>query len=102
MSDGELLDAREAMSVLGINESELQTMVARGDLRAFRSAGTMKFRRDDVVGIKTEKKTEPTIVMPPGGQKAKAGSGILPTVSPARPQRGSSRNLPAVRPGGAG
>lgn len=97
-TNGELLDAREAMSVLGINEAELQTMVARGDLRAFRSAGTMKFRRDDVVGIKTEKKTEPTIIMPPAAQKAKVGSGILPTVSSAKPQRGSSRNLPTVKP----
>lgn len=97
-TNGELLDAREAMSVLGINEAELQTMVARGDLRAFRSAGTMKFRRDDVVGIKTEKKTEPTIIMPPAAQKAKVGSGILPTVSSAKPQRGSSRNLPAIKP----
>ena len=36
MSDGELLDAREAMSLLGVNETDLQTMVARGSLRAFR------------------------------------------------------------------
>lgn len=100
MSDGELLDAREAMSLLGINEAELQTMVARGDLRAFRSAGTMKFRRDDVVGIKSEKKTEPTIIMPqPGAGAKKPGSGILPTVSSAKATRGSSNRLPTVKPG---
>ena len=40
MAESELLDAREAMQILGINEGDLQTLVARGDLRAFRSAGT--------------------------------------------------------------
>lgn len=102
MTDGDLLDAREAMSLLGINEAELQTMVARGDLRAFRSAGTMKFRRDDVVGLKSEKKTDPTIIMPSGTPAAKKpGSGILPTVAAAKPRAPSSRNLPAVKSGGS-
>src|SRR5687768_15011755 len=81
MADGELLDAREAMSLLGINENDLQTLVARGDLRAFRSAGTMKFRRDDVSALKTEKGTEPTIIIPASGNRK--GSGILPAVQAA-------------------
>ncbi len=97
MSDGELLDAREAMSLLGVNETDLQTMVARGSLRAFRSAGTMKFRRDDVLGLKTEKKTDPTIIMPPATVKTKPGSGILPTVA-SNKKRDSSRTLPTVKP----
>ena len=97
MSDGELLDAREAMSLLGVNETDLQTMVARGSLRAFRSAGTMKFRRDDVLGIKTEKKSDAAIIMPANAPKTRQGSGILPTVSPAKSPRGSSRNLPAIK-----
>jgi hypothetical protein len=83
MADGELLDAREAMSLLGINENDLQTLVARGDLRAFRSAGTMKFRRDDVSALKTEKGTEPTIIIPASGNRK--GSGILPAVQAAKP-----------------
>ncbi len=99
MADGELLDAREAMSLLGVNESDLQTMVARGSLRAFRSAGTMKFRRDDVLSIKSEKKTDQTIIMPPGVSKVKPGSGILPTVASNKSPRGSSRNLPAIKTG---
>lgn len=89
MADGELLDAREAMSLLGINENELQTLVARGDLRAFRSAGTMKFRRDDVSSLKSEKGTEPTIIIPASGAKKTGGSGILPTVGGAPPKRPS-------------
>jgi hypothetical protein len=73
MADGDLLDAREAMSLLGINENELQTLVARGDLRAFRSSGTLKFRRDDIVTIRQEKGTEPTIIIPTGAQKKVSG-----------------------------
>jgi multisubunit Na+/H+ antiporter MnhC subunit len=94
MADSELLDAREAMQLLGINEADLQTLVARGDLRAFRSAGTMKFRRDDVSAIKAEKATEPTIIIPAASSRKQGASGILPTVgSGSRP---GSRIIPAV------
>lgn len=95
MADGELLDAREAMSMLGINEGELQTLVARGDLRAFRSAGTMKFRRDDVVTLKSEKGTEPTIIIPAASGVRKSASGILPAI-PSGPARPPSRVGPAA------
>lgn len=95
MADGELLDAREAMSMLGINEGELQTLVARGDLRAFRSAGTMKFRRDDVVTLKSEKGTEPTIIIPAASGVRKSASGILPAI-PSGTARPPSRVGPAA------
>jgi len=95
MADGELLDAREAMSMLGINENELQTLVARGDLRAFRSAGTMKFRRDDVVSLKSEKRTEPTIIIPAASGVRKSASGILPAIPSGAPKP-ASRVAPAV------
>lgn len=81
MANGELIDAREAMDLLGIGENDLQTFVARGDLRAFRSAGTMKFRRDDVLSLKSEKGTEPTIIIPAAGQRKPGQSGILSAVS---------------------
>ncbi|HEY3318884.1 MAG TPA: helix-turn-helix domain-containing protein [Planctomycetota bacterium] len=100
MADGELLDAREAMSMLGINENDLQTLVARGDLRAFRSAGTMKFRRDDVMSLKTDKGTEPTIIIPAASGTRKSASGILPAIPAAAhapaTQRPGSRIMPAV------
>ena len=80
MAGAELIDAREAMDLLNINENELQTLVARGTLRAFRSAGTMKFRREDVLGIKTEKQTDPTIIIPAAGGKKPGASGILSAV----------------------
>src|SRR5947208_10307231 len=95
MADGELLDAREAMGMLGINEGELQTLVARGDLRAFRSAGTMKFRRDDVVTLKSDKGTEPTIIIPAASGVRKSASGILPAISSA-PAKPPSRIVAAV------
>jgi hypothetical protein len=80
MANGELIDAREAMEMLGIAETDLQNLVARGDLRAFRSAGTMKFRRDDVMALKQEKGTEPTIIIPAAGTRKPGQSGILTAV----------------------
>ena len=97
MAEGELLDAREAMQILGINENELQTLVARGDLRAFRSAGTMKFRRDDVGSLKSEKSTEPTIIIPAAGAKKTGGSGILPALGGVQ-KKEPSRIASAVHP----
>jgi hypothetical protein len=97
MADGELIDAREAMNLLGIGENELQTYVARGDLRAFRSAGTMKFRREDVVALKGDKGTEPTIIIPAADQKRKPGqSGILSAVPGSPSTTGSG--LRAAKP----
>jgi len=97
MAESELLDAREAMQILGINEGDLQTLVARGDLRAFRSAGTMKFRRDDVSSLKQEKATEPTIIIPAASSRKQGASGILPTVGGGQTKPGS-RIIPAVAP----
>lgn len=96
MANGELIDAREAMEMLGIGENDLQTLVARGDLRAFRSAGTMKFRREDVLGMKKEKGTEPTIIIPAAGHRKPGQSGILSAVD-AGPT-GSGINRPASAP----
>ena len=91
----ELINAREAMDLLGIAEGELQNMVARGDLRAFRAAGTMKFRRDDVLSMKSEKETQPTIIIPASTTKRPGQSGIIgpvaaPAAGPAAPAMGES------------
>jgi hypothetical protein len=95
MANGELIDAREAMEMLSIPENELQNLVARGDLRAFRSAGTMKFRRDDVNALKTEKGTEPTIIIPAAGSRKPGQSGILAAVG-QQPAPASSPDLNAT------
>ncbi|MBE7463978.1 MAG: helix-turn-helix domain-containing protein [Planctomycetes bacterium] len=101
MANGELIDARAAMDMLGIDENKLQTLVARGDLRAFRSAGTMKFRREDVMGLKTEKGTEPTIIIPSAGPRKPGQSGILSAID-APPAGGSGISPAARQPGGSG
>src|SRR5258708_5092589 len=93
----DLLDQREAMSILGMNENDLLQVVARGDLRAFRSTGTLRFRRDDVLALKSDKGTEPTIIIPaaaPGSGTQR--SGILPTVG-APPTRPPSRVMASVK-----
>ncbi len=61
---GDLIDFNEAKGVLQMDEAELQNLVTRGELRAFRSGGTMKFKRADVEGFKKERETEPTIIIP--------------------------------------
>jgi len=105
MANGELIDAREAMDMLNIPENELQNLVARGDLRAFRSAGTMKFRRDDVQALKSEKGTEPTIIIPASGARKPGQSGILaavgdqptaPDPAPAQPPAAQSGDVNAT------
>jgi len=70
----ELIGFDEALKLLQINETELQGMVARGDLRAYRSGGTMKFKRADVDGLRRQRETEPTIIIP-----ASAGATAEPT-----------------------
>lgn len=50
--EDDLIDAKDTMKLLGIGENDLLTLVARGDLRAIRTADAMKFRREDVVGLK--------------------------------------------------
>lgn len=63
----DMVDFEVALSELQMSEPELQDLIARGDLRAFRSGGTMKFRRSDVDSLKRERATEPTIIIPAGG-----------------------------------
>jgi hypothetical protein len=66
MPESEMIDFQEALGRLSMSEAELQNLVARGDLKAFRSGGTMKFRAEDIDGLKKERETEPTIIIPPG------------------------------------
>lgn len=67
MPNGDMLDFSQVQAELQISEAELQNLIARGDLRAFRAGGTMKFRREDVDSLKRERATEPTIIIPAGG-----------------------------------
>lgn len=72
-----LIGALEALELLAINEQELQTLVVHGDLRAFRSNGTMKFKRGDVMKIKDERRVSPVIIQPSSEKRKPGASGIL-------------------------
>jgi hypothetical protein len=65
-----MIDFTQALAELQMSEAELQNLIQRGDLRAFRSGGTVKFRRADIDMIKKERATEPTIIIPAGGTSA--------------------------------
>lgn len=67
MPEDDMFDFTQALSELQMSESELQNLIARGELRAFRSGGTMKFRKGDVDMLKKERATEPTIIIPAAG-----------------------------------
>jgi excisionase family DNA binding protein len=60
----EMISFEEATRRLQLSEEELQNLVASGTLRAFRSGGQMKFKAADLEGLKKERETEPTIIIP--------------------------------------
>ena len=59
----------DVMSELELSEEDLKRMVSEGELRAFRDENKMKFKKEDVEGLKKGRITEPTIILPstPGG-----------------------------------
>lgn len=61
---GDYFSFDEALSELQMDEVELQTLVSRGELRAFRDEDTLKFRKTDVYELKKARETEPTIILP--------------------------------------
>ena len=63
----DLIDFADALDRLQMTEAELTNLVARGDLRVIRSGGKPKFRPDDIDALKSERETEPTIIIPAGG-----------------------------------
>jgi len=67
---GDLIEFTEAKQFLQMEDAELQGLVTKGELRAFRSGGTMKFKRADVENFKRERETEPTIIIPAEDQAA--------------------------------
>jgi hypothetical protein len=60
----EMIGFEEAMRRLQLSEEELQNLVTSGTLRAFRSGGQTKFKVADLDGLKKERETEPTIIIP--------------------------------------
>ncbi len=73
----EMIGFEDALRRLQLSEDELQNLVTSGTLRAFRSGGEMKFKVADLDGLKKERETEPTIIIPAAtGGPAPAGQEI--------------------------
>ncbi|MFH1024876.1 MAG: helix-turn-helix domain-containing protein [Planctomycetota bacterium] len=64
---GDYLSWEEAMAFLGMTPENLNQMVTRGDIKAFRDDKKVKFRRADLDRIRNASENEPTIILPPEG-----------------------------------
>jgi len=69
MPEGDMIEFSQVLTELQMSEQDLQNLIARGELRAFRAGGTMKFRQADVDALKQERATEPTIIIPAAGSQ---------------------------------
>ncbi len=54
MADEEFYNFDEALRELNLKEEELKRLVSEGEIRAFREGDTMKLRRSDVEGLRSE------------------------------------------------
>ncbi len=66
--NGKFITREEALKRLQMSSEQLDALVAEGELRQFRDAGTIRFKADDVEALKKRAETESTIVL--GGSKA--------------------------------
>ncbi|MHC4600699.1 MAG: hypothetical protein ACYS47_17030, partial [Planctomycetota bacterium] len=66
----------KVLKELQMDEDELKRLVSEGQIRAFRDEDKMKFRADDIVGLKKGRQTEPTIILPPSDD-AEGGDDIM-------------------------
>ena len=87
MTPFELIDARETLELLNIGERELVAQVARGNLRAYRSGGEMKFRREDVLALQREAFTKEPAILPAKENSGAKKSGILNTALAQDPNK---------------
>ncbi len=105
----DMLDFSQALSELQMGESDLQNLIARGELKAFRSKGTMKFRKADIDMLKKERATEPTIIIPAAGPESVQVNADVPqdlgvdeAAAPVVPEPAPGGAAPTVDLGGGG
>lgn len=70
---GELLSFDEALAELQMATHELRSLVAQGEIRAFRDEDVLKFRRTDILDLKKTRETQQTdtgMVIEPEGASA--------------------------------
>jgi hypothetical protein len=60
---GEFYTSEEALKELQIDDKELKRLISQGELRAYRDAAGLKFRKADVERLKKGRETEPTIIL---------------------------------------
>ena len=108
MANGDMLDFTQALSELQMSEAELQNLIAKGELRAFRSGGTMKFRKADIDSLKNERATEPTIIIPAAGSGSALNTdvpqdlGVDESAATVVPDISPGGSAPTVNLGGGG
>ena len=59
----EFMSHDEALAELSLTSDELNDLVARGELRAFRDGDDVRFKSEDITAMKKSRETEPTIVL---------------------------------------
>lgn len=59
----EFVSHEEAMRQLGLSADELSDLVVGGELRAIRDGDEIRFKADDIAGLRRSRETEPTIVL---------------------------------------
>lgn len=100
MSD--YLSFEEVLGELNISEDDLKRMVSEGELRAFREENKMKFRREDVVSLRSGgRPSEPTVVFDGGGASDDGGT-ILDMDSGELPAAPAETAVPELDFGGGG
>lgn len=63
----EYFSFEKVLKELQMEEDELKRLVSEGEIRAFRDEEKMKFKASDIAGLKKGRMTEPTIILPSGG-----------------------------------
>ena len=82
---GELLSFDEALAELQMATHELRSLVAQGEIRAFRDDDSLKFRRTDVLDLKKSRDVLPDgLVIDPD----EFGDDTLPALEPGEPVPG--------------
>jgi hypothetical protein len=103
---GDLLTFDEALAELQMATHELRSLVAQGEIRAFRDDDILKFRRTDILDLKKSRETQAAgLMIKPGDigdeelavpKPQAAGPAPGPEVKPAKHETEETELLPGV------
>lgn len=54
----------DVINELSLDEGELKRMVSEGEIRAFKDADKMKFKKEDIERLRAGESTDPTVILP--------------------------------------